>query len=607
MMAEADLSGLQYIGDWGSLAIWPIGAAPDFTSDVVAARPWQAVGHGESLRMEDAQTGRRPVVQEQRQYVVRVRADGLRSLTWGWQGAQLPVLSWGDEVLCQLDTGNAVGRSQLTVELHSGRSIAIPVRVATRKLAADEDYDWLVNELARSVRAIALNMSGPTRLPTARTSRARSLGYEDLVFLTSVIRDVERTVERIASRPHRKLIYEPDWRDLGSIAELDPGSLSQLAGAGHALQRVSEAAHTRVLPLAARSRLRTMRGDAVLPSRLPVRSRRISHDTFENRFVRHVLEQFGARARAVAQEMAVANETTHAAAAREIEGRCRAMLRQPFLAEAGELTSMQATSQVLMRDDSYNRMLRTYQEFLLSADVVWESLRQSQENRDVAELYEMWVYLETVRALRAILGGKLTPPADEEPVVMATNEGLIVSLRRDKASGLRLGASQGVSATAYYNRSFSSRRGLTTAVAQSYSLPLRPDVVVEIQEATGARRFVLLDAKYRIDRVGTAFADLDEAEDAQTSTAFSTTFKAADVHKMHAYRDAIDDVVAALAVYPGTDVHPTLYPRVGFAGGGGVGAVPLRPGGGVRRNALRNALRVAFRAGSGAEVSLPNS
>ena len=94
---------------------------------------------------------------------------------------------------------------------------------------------------------------------------------------------------------------------------------------------------------------------------------------------------------------------------------------------------------------------------------------------------------------------------------------------------------------------------------------------------------MLLDAKYRVDRIGTAFVDLDEAEETNGSPTFSTTFKAADVHKMHAYRDAIDDVVAAIAVYPGSDVRASLYPRLNFAVVGGVGAVPLRPGGAVRR------------------------
>ena len=39
-----------------------------------------------------------------------------------------------------------------------------------------------------------------------------------------------------------------------------------------------------------------------------------------------------------------------------------------------------------------------------------------------------------------------------------------------------------------------------------------------------SRRFVLLDAKYRVDRVGTAFTEMDDKEDAG-DPGFSTTLE----------------------------------------------------------------------------------
>ena len=44
MMAEADLSGVQYVGDWGSLAISPVGAVPDFARAAVAVLVTFGVG-----------------------------------------------------------------------------------------------------------------------------------------------------------------------------------------------------------------------------------------------------------------------------------------------------------------------------------------------------------------------------------------------------------------------------------------------------------------------------------------------------------------------------------------------------------------------------------
>lgn len=596
MIVASGLSAARYIADWGWLTIAPYGPAGEPNEADTKFGNWRTTGDGsESLRLEGAGDAYRPVIHEQRRYVVTVApASGYSLAECRWASSPLPRLTTTGQAIHQFDTGNAVGLSVLTLVFADREPVRIPFRIANRKLEADDDYHWLVSDLARSVRAIALNLDSPTQLPTSRRMRQRSLGYEDLIFLASVVEDVKRAMDRILERPHRKLGYETVWREAGSVTEIDAGSLMALVGAGNSLARVSRETHVHVLPQQAQARLRTRDGRPVLPSLLPTKSRRYSYDTFENRFVKHVIRQFESRASAVSQQLAAAGKADLSASARGIESTCRSMLRAPFFAEVGVLTSMQATSQVLLRDDFYNRILRTYQEFLLSSDVDWDGIRQVQENRDVAELYEMWVYLEVVRVLHSIVGGKLYAPDAAVPVVASSSDGLKVSLVRDKASGLSMRSAAGAVVTAYYNRSFSGRSGRLTPTPMSYSLPLRPDVVIEIADAAG-RRLVLLDAKYRVDKVGSAFT-VEDDEDAGESVA-ATTFKAADVHKMHAYRDAIDDVVSALAVYPGAEGQAALYPRFGFAEGGGVGAIPLRPGRGVRRLALTRTLRTAISMG----------
>ena len=596
MIVAGELSAARYVADWGWITIAPYGPASEPSDADPRYGNWITTGDGtESLRLEEAGNAYRPVIHEQRRYVVTIApVRGFVVESCGWGGSALPPLASAERSIFQFDTGNAVGLSKLTVTFSGRELVEIPFRIANRKLEADDDYDWLISDLARSVRAIALNLDSPTQLPTSRRARQRSLGYEDLIFLASVVEDMKRAMDRILERPHRKLAYETVWRDPGSVSDIDAGLLNALVGAGDSLASVNRETHERVLPRNARAQLRTRNHQPVLPSLLPTKSRHHSYDTFENRFVKHVIHQFEARARAVSQELAAAGKADLAASARGIESTCRSMLRAPFFAEVGALTSMQATSQVLLRDDSYNRILRIYQEFLLSSDVDWDGIRQLQENRDVAELYEMWVYLEVVRVLHSIVGGKLTAPGADLPTVASSSGGLIVSLLRDKASGLRMHAAGGSVVTAYYNRGFAGRSGSRTRTPMSYSLPLRPDVVVEIENAAG-RRFVLLDAKYRVDKVGAAFTAEDDTDATETATA--STFKAPDVHKMHAYRDAIDDVFAALAVYPGAEAQAALFPRPGFSETGGVGAIPLRPGRGVRRVALTRTLRTALSMG----------
>jgi len=136
-----------------------------------------------------------------------------------------------------------------------------------------------------------------------------------------------------------------------------------------------------------------------------------------------------------------------------------------------------------------------------------------------------------------------------------------------------------------YNWTFSRNR----AVSHSYSLPLRPDISLRI-----GGRLHLFDAKFRIEKWEMPEAAESEAEDeaAQKPMESAGYFKAADIHKMHAYRDAISEGGSSpetvWVLYPGTSF--AFYDRLqGFEDAPealgkaprGVGAIPLSPSDGV--------------------------
>jgi predicted component of viral defense system (DUF524 family) len=107
---------------------------------------------------------------------------------------------------------------------------------------------------------------------------------------------------------------------------------------------------------------------------------------------------------------------------------------------------------------------------------------------------------------------------------------------------------------------------------------LRPDYVWERTDG----RLIVLDAKFRLDNLG----QLATTSNGDTQ-GVSAKAKDADLVKMHAYRDAIGGVTAAIVLYPGSEpgfwnVNGTMTKMLGIAdviAGDlhGVGAIPLRP------------------------------
>lgn len=175
--------------------------------------------------------------------------------------------------------------------------------------------------------------------------------------------------------------------------------------------------------------------------------------------------------------------------------------------------------------------------------------------RDLAVLYEYWVYLQVVERLRV-----------QYPEVVAYSPSMVremggqLTLVKGIESRIVLSDGRGRNATCYYNRAFS---GLPTTNQ-------RPDVVIEFPTVG----MLILDAKYRlgrspqyIDQYGMPGPDVD------------------DINVLHRYRDAIrtDEggsvIRAGLIAFPGPDEGAyrdhhffRSWPKALIAG------VPLLPG-----------------------------
>lgn len=114
---------------------------------------------------------------------------------------------------------------------------------------------------------------------------------------------------------------------------------------------------------------------------------------------------------------------------------------------------------------------------------------------------------------------------------------------------------------------------------RSYSVTLRPGIVLKVGETLH-----LFDARFRIDRwavedfEGDAAAAETAENDDRAGRASAIWWKNADIHKMHAYRDALGrdgaHVATVRVLYPGT--QEVFYPSQP-SGGEGVGAIPLQP------------------------------
>lgn len=359
-----------------------------------------------------------------------------------------------------------------------------------------------------------------------------------LHFLSQHAEDLRSALAMIKAMPHRCLTDQAEEVPLPQVSQVDADVVQSIVrGPEHWVRTKRDLALTRQLHGHAPTRVR---------QRLPIETL----DTPENRFVRHFVEQLLVAAQVLAsQSWCPQVGTTRKQETRAITDLLQRTYYHPMFEEVGLMHHLPLTSQVLVRREGYRTMLDLWRRFHRARRPLFARLQQAIEVRDIATLYEVWVFFTLIDEIRRVL--RQVP---ELEILTSAEHGLRWRAR----------ARFGSVGTLVYNRGF--RR------PNSYSVSLRPD----FSWIRGGRLDVMLDAKFRLDRL-----PYPEEEDAPQATA-----KRADLYKMHTYRDALG-VRAAVAVYPGTEqmFYDRQFPKASGVSlmdlltgeASGVGAIGMNP------------------------------
>lgn len=449
--------------------------------------------------------------------------------------------------LAVLSFGNFVGRTELA---------GVGIEVFSTKIDSG-GVSRVLQEVSDLASSLVFGWRAPTNFEgiSDRTDQA-PVPYHQLQLLRRAML-VERAGQRlqdwlstIERNPTRRFQPERSVVSLDHVRRLDHRAMQTIFSRFERLVPVPAGASISANRLAQKLTFSSP-GEPHFPAHVAAPRGRLSFDTPENRFAKHVIGECLAL---------VYRFVDHPKLHDGLKADCRtmfALLEQaasaPFLAEAGRLSGFQAPSQALAKADGYREVLKFWDDLASHVSLPRGAAETSRllEGRDMATLYEYWVFVKILEATVALTG---RPPAGR-PVI--TRDELGESLSLGFATHL------GNDLTICFNRTF--RRANRTA----YSTPLRPDVTVKFGTALHG-----FDAKYRLDRFDSGETDPDDGV---------ATYKRADLYKMHTYRDAIAGLKTAFVVYPGDEF--VFFERFGtkcaspedVTSVDGVGAVPLRP------------------------------
>lgn len=435
----------------------------------------------------------------------------------------------------------------------------------------DADFDGMLAEITKRMALLPFAAgTGAARDHERSTDAEQRVLYHAFVYLRHLLSSSAATDDRLVpalrlvlAHPHRRFERVSSWTPLAAVQRVEPRALLGMITPRARLVRVPQGRGGRL----------AMALEGHLPQEVEETRNRSTVDVPENQFVKALLGY----ALEIIERMRVAacrlgDTPFRARIVTDCEAMARELLplrRHALWDEVSEMRRLPVESQVLQRRRGYRELLRCFVRLRLTARLPLqpEATMRLLEIKDIAALYEMWSFFEVERQVTRGLG---RPPIE-------AGAAKVGDFGANFDRGLRIAWEGGIEL--FYNLSYSRSRS-----NRSYSLPLRPDIVLRVPGGP-CEGDHLFDAKFKVRRLDDAVPAGEDVDDVEQAAERRGAFKHADLYKMHTYRDAIPSTRSVWILYPGTDfcffdeVHGRIAaPDHMKAPANGVGAIPLLPG-----------------------------
>lgn len=455
---------------------------------------------------------------------------------------------------------NYLGRSKIHF---NETDMNLPFEVIPDKMNYEDDYIRLTEALAEVCSELLLDYSGSTSNVFKQSEDSKKTLLEQFIFLRKFCygENLQGLIEAIKRNPDRVLDQEEELKPISSgmpSKKFFRNPFSYSRGWVNLAEQNTE------------------RG-IYSPQMVSVTRKFDRLDTPANRFVKFALHKFDSICVDLVQVLEADGQTMQAECieeAKAIHKIIENIFRDNFFDEVGILDIMPQNNQILQKREGYSQIFAAYTMLDLALQLEWKGKDEvyEGESKNVALLYEYWLFFELYKIVKSIEGCTAVK-TQEDPFLLLEN-GITISLEEGKKSCQSFEIKRyGVKINLYYNRTFSRKEFKTTKYEGSYSRPFRPDYTLAIfpisfgkgkyngeEEAiaNGAVSYIHFDAKYRISDL-TSFignnkeSELDEAELVDDKIAsVVNTYKRGDLLKMHTYNDAIRRTIGSYVLYPGS-------------------------------------------------------
>jgi predicted component of viral defense system (DUF524 family) len=454
----------------------------------------------------------------------------------------------------------------------TGKTTALRLEVRSAKTSYRSDYRFMLENITEHCTDLLMQHTSPVVQnfePDFETDH-KTL-YQRFSFVKAIVGSDEFTeaIHRILLFPSTKWKSESEERATSSVRRFGRKEIRQLQTG------------SRRIPLEGNENISTV------PERIYTARQFETVDTHENRFVKHALEQFLLFCLKIEKH---SPKTRTGEEARSLIHRLEDFLNHDLFRKVSTPVNLHLNSPVLQRKEGYREILRTWLMFDLAAKLIWQGGEDvyGGSKRDMATLYEYWVFFQLLEAVKHVFR---IDPVSLADLIGKTHDGLGLKLKQGlhtAVSGISDSGPRKLKVLFSFNRTFGQQR---YPGGGSWSRSLRPDYTLSLWPAelsnTEAEEQELMvhvhfDTKYKTEHLFDGGVVSEEDSDGETmNNDIKNRYKKDDILKMHVYRDAIRRTAGAYIIYPGNVPYKVYGFRELLPGLGAFAVSPSRTDTGI--------------------------
>lgn len=403
---------------------------------------------------------------------------------------------------------NDIGKCEFQIWQENKKLLTVCLEVFPSKIEYRRDYIQLLTEVNAELYNLAFDFLRKTYLSASVTPSVKSSPTEFFSIITYCFDKLCQAVERLCRTPHHVVKSHNQISTPDKVKRVNNNTLKWLSKNLSQLNKSNEGV--------------IIGGEKYLPQKILETKKEINFDTFENRFIKWVLNSIGKKLKHfhhlynknLGSSDAFDNDIVQKI--KSMENKLARFQRLSFLNKVGKVHKVDNLSLVLQMAPGYREVYKYYLMLLkgltLQSDIFKISIK------DIALLYEYWCFIK----MNSLLKSKYH--LDKHDLIKVNHQGIILRLDKSMRSSLHYtNPRNGEKIILSYNNLLNKKMATTNQ---------RPDNMLSLRkEGSDIEYQYVFDVKYRLNPA-LSESDYDKKYGKPGP-------QEDDINTMHRYRDAI--------------------------------------------------------------------